>query len=132
MGVLEGALAGESPMLDGETVFKLYDTFGFPVDLTADIARERGIQIDFAGFEAAMQAQREWARSASKFSMSAGLDYSGKKTEFRGYDTLVLKGKVVALYRDGTQVDGLAAGDTGVIVLNKTPFYAESGGQVGD
>src|SRR5471030_3336528 len=88
MGVLEGALAGESPMLDGETVFKLYDTFGFPVDLTADICRERGIQIDFAGFEAAMQAQRERARSASKFSMSAGLDYSGSKTEFHGYDTL--------------------------------------------
>src|SRR5471032_1564563 len=98
MGVLEGALAGESPMLDGETVFKLYDTFGFPVDLTADIARERGIQIDFAGFEAAMQAQRERARSASKFSMSVGLDYSGKKTEFRGYDLLALKGKVIALY----------------------------------
>jgi alanyl-tRNA synthetase len=132
MGVLEGALAGESPMLDGETAFKLYDTFGFPVDLTADICRERGIQIDFAGFEAAMQAQRERARSASKFSMSAGLDYSGNKTEFHGYDTLTLKGKVVALYRDGTQVGSLAAGDTGVVVLDRTPFYAESGGQVGD
>ena len=132
MGVLEGALAGESPMLDGETAFKLYDTFGFPVDLTADICRERGIQIDFAGFEAAMQAQRERARSASKFSMSAGLEYSGAKTEFRGYDTLALSGKVVALYREGTQVDTLNAGDAGVVVLDKTPFYAESGGQVGD
>ncbi len=132
MGVLEGALAGESPMLDGETAFKLYDTFGFPVDLTADICRERGIQIDFAGFEAAMEAQRERARSASKFSMSAGLDYSGNKTEFHGYESLALKGKVIALYRDGTQVDGLAAGDTGVVVLDRTPFYAESGGQVGD
>ncbi len=132
MSVLEGALAGESPMLDGETAFRLYDTFGFPVDLTADICRERGIQIDFAGFEAAMQAQRARARSASKFSVGASLDYSGKKTEFRGYDTLTLKGKIVALYRDGTQVDKLAAGDSGVVVLDKTPFYAESGGQVGD
>ena len=132
MSVLEGALAGESPMLDGETVFKLYDTFGFPVDLTADICRERGIQIDFAGFEAAMQAQRERARSASKFSMGTSLDYSGKKTEFHGYDKLALKGKVVALYRDGTQTGSLDAGETGVIVLDRTPFYAESGGQVGD
>ena len=132
MSLLEGALAGESPMLDGETVFKLYDTFGFPVDLTADICRERGIQIDFAGFEAAMQAQRERARSASRFSMSAGLDYAGSKTEFRGYDTLALKGRVIALYRDGTQVDTLAAGEVGVVVLDQTPFYAESGGQVGD
>jgi alanyl-tRNA synthetase len=119
-------------MLDGETVFKLYDTFGFPVDLTADIGRERGIQIDFAGFEAAMQAQRERARSASRFSMGASLDYSGNKTEFHGYDTLSVKGKVIALYRDGTQVQSLSAGDTGVVVLDKTPFYAESGGQVGD
>ena len=132
MGVLEGALAGESPMLDGETAFKLYDTFGFPVDLTADICRERGIQIDFAGFEAAMQAQRERARSASKFSMGATLDYSGNKTEFHGYEKLALKAKVIALYRDGSQVERLAAGDSGVIVLDKTPFYAESGGQVGD
>ncbi len=132
MSLLEGTLAGESPMLDGETAFKLYDTFGFPVDLTADICRERGIQIDFAGFEAAMQAQRERARSASRFSMSASLDYAGSKTEFRGYDTLALKGRVIALYRDGTQVGSLAAGDAGVVVLDKTPFYAESGGQVGD
>ena len=135
MSMLEGALAGESPMLDGETAFKLYDTFGFPVDLTADICRERGIQIDFAGFEAAMQAQRERARSASKFSMGAGLDYSGTKTEFRGYDPAALKGlkgKVIALYRGGAQADSLSAGDTGVVVLDKSPFYAESGGQVGD
>ena len=132
MSLLEGALAGESPMLDGETAFKLYDTFGFPVDLTADICRERGIQIDFAGFEAAMQAQRERARSASRFSMSAGLDYAGSKTEFRGYDLLALKAKVVALYRDGTQVESLTAAEKGVVVLDSTPFYAESGGQVGD
>jgi alanyl-tRNA synthetase len=132
MSVLEGALAGESPMLDGETAFKLYDTFGFPIDLTADICRERGIQIDFAGFEAAMQAQRERARSASRFSMGASLDYSGNKTEFHGYEKLALKGKVIALYRDGSQVDRIDAGDPGVVVLDRTPFYAESGGQVGD
>ena len=132
MGVLEGALAGESPMLDGDTAFKLYDTYGFPVDLTADICRERGIQIDFAGFEAAMDAQRERARSASRFSMSAGLEYSGGKTEFHGYDSLELKGHVVALYRDGAQVQALNAGESGVVVLDRTPFYAESGGQTGD
>jgi alanyl-tRNA synthetase len=132
MQVLEEALAGEGPMLDGETVFRLYDTFGFPVDLTADICRERGIQLDIAGFEAAMSQQRERARAASRFAMSAGLDYAGGKTEFRGYDTLSLKGTVIALYREGTQVGELNAGESGVVVLDKTPFYAESGGQVGD
>ena len=132
MQVLEGALAGEGPMLDGETVFRLYDTFGFPVDLTADICRERGIQLDIAGFEAAMSQQRERARAASRFAMSAGLDYAGGKTEFRGYDTLSLKGTVIALYREGAQVGELNAGESGVVVLDKTPFYAESGGQVGD
>jgi len=132
MQVLEAALAGEGPMLDGETVFKLYDTFGFPVDLTADICRERGVQIDIAGFEAAMEQQRERARAASRFSMAAGLDYAGGKTEFRGYDTLSLKGKVIALYREGAQVGELGAEESGVVVLDRTPFYAESGGQVGD
>jgi alanyl-tRNA synthetase len=83
-------------MLDGETAFKLYDTFGFPVDLTADICRERNIQIDFAGFEAAMQAQRERARAASRFSMSAALDYDGARTEFCGYEHLQAKAKVIA------------------------------------
>jgi alanyl-tRNA synthetase len=132
MQVLEAALAGEGPMLDGETVFRLYDTFGFPVDLTADICRERGIQLDIAGFEAAMSQQRERARAASRFAMSAGLDYAGGKTEFRGYDTLSLKATVIALYREGAQVGELNAGESGVAVLDKTPFYAESGGQVGD
>jgi alanyl-tRNA synthetase len=132
MGVLEGAMASGEKLLDGETVFKLYDTFGFPVDLTADIGRERGVSIDLAGFEAAMEAQRERARAASKFSSAASLDYSGGKTEFRGYDTLAETGKVVALYRDGTQVEALRAGEAGVVVLDRTPFYAESGGQVGD
>ena len=132
MQVLEAALAGEGPMLDGETVFKLYDTFGFPVDLTADICRERGVQIDIAGFEAAMGQQRERARAASRFSMAAGLDYAGGKTEFHGYETLSLRGTVIALYRAGTQVGELNAGESGVVVLDRTPFYAESGGQVGD
>jgi len=132
MGVLEGALASGEKLLDGETVFKLYDTFGFPVDLTADICRERGVNLDLAGFEAAMGQQRERARAASKFTSAAGLDYSGGKTEFRGYDTLSVTAKVVALYREGSQVDQLKAGDAGAVVLDQTPFYAESGGQVGD
>ncbi len=132
MGVLEGALASGEKLLDGETVFKLYDTFGFPVDLTADICRERGVSLDLAGFEAAMAQQRERARAASRFSSAAGLDYSGSKTEFRGYDTLNVSAKVVALYREGSPVEGLKAGESGVVVLDQTPFYAESGGQVGD
>ena len=132
MKVLEGALTREDHLLDGETVFQLYDTFGFPVDLTADIARERGVRVDYAGFEAAMQRQRERARAASKFSVAAGVEYSGRATEFHGYDTLTLEGSVVALYRDGAAVDEIAAGETAVVVLDRTPFYAESGGQVGD
>src|SRR5213079_1417543 len=133
MKVLEGALHREDRMLDGETVFQLYDTFGFPVDLTADMARERGIMIDHAGFEAAMQRQRERARAAGKFRMDAGVEYSGRATEFRGYDTLAIDdAKVEALYREGTSVPAIAAGEAAIVVLNKTPFYAESGGQVGD
>ncbi|MFY9315259.1 MAG: alanine--tRNA ligase [Burkholderiales bacterium] len=132
MGVLEGALASGEKLLDGETAFKLYDTFGFPVDLTADICRERGVSIDLAGFEAAMEQQRERARAASRFASAAGLDYSGRKTEFRGYDTLSVQSKVVALYREGTQAEALKSGETGTVVLDQTPFYAESGGQVGD
>jgi len=132
MGVLESALASGEKLLDGETAFRLYDTFGFPVDLTADICRERGVSLDLAGFEAAMGQQRERARAASRFTSSAGLDYAGGKTEFRGYDTLKLAAKVAALYREGSPVDQLRAGEPGVVVLDKTPFYAESGGQVGD
>ena len=132
MDVLEGALKREDRMLDGETVFKLYDTFGFPVDLTADIARERGITVDFAGFEEAMQRQRERARAASRFQMQTGVDYVGRATEFHGYDTLTLEAQVVALYREGTSVKFIEAGDEAVVVLDQTPFYAESGGQVGD
>src|SRR5207237_9733686 len=104
MGVLESALASGEKLLDGETVFKLYDTYGFPVDLTADICRERGVRIDMAGFEAAMEQQRERARAASKFSAASGLEYQGGKTEFHGYDKLAHPGRVVALYREGTQV----------------------------
>ncbi len=132
MRVLEGALTREDKMLDGETVFQLYDTYGFPVDLTADIARERGVRMDYAGFEAAMERQRARARAASKFTMGQGVEYRGAATEFHGYDALALEGTVVALYREGTQTGEIAAGDSAVVVLDRTPFYAESGGQVGD
>jgi len=132
MAVLESALASGEKLLDGDTVFKLYDTYGFPVDLTADIGRERGVRIDMAGFEAAMEEQRNRARAASRFSAAAGLEYSGGKTEFHGYDTLTLPAKVVALYREGAQVQALKSGETGTVVLDRTPFYAEAGGQVGD
>jgi alanyl-tRNA synthetase len=132
MGVLESALHREDRMLDGETVFKLYDTFGFPVDLTADIARERGFQVDLAGFEAAMAEQRERARAASKFQMAQGVEYRGQATEFHGYETLKMPARILAIYREGSQVNVIQAGEEGVIVLDRTPFYAESGGQVGD
>ncbi|HJV12152.1 MAG TPA: alanine--tRNA ligase, partial [Burkholderiales bacterium] len=132
MGVLESALASGEKLLDGDTVFRLYDTYGFPVDLTADIAREREVRIDMAGFEAAMDQQRERARAASKFAAASTLEYEGSKTEFHGYETLALPAKVVALYREGTKVQGLKSGEAGTVVLDRTPFYAEAGGQVGD
>ena len=132
MAILETALAGNAKRLDGDTAFKLYDTFGFPVDLTADIGRERGFEIDMGAFNAAMAAQQDRSRSASRFKAGAQLDYQGAKTGFRGYDTLCEEGRVVALYRDGSSVDRLAGGEEGIVVLDKTPFYAESGGQVGD
>jgi alanyl-tRNA synthetase len=135
MAILEAALHGEDRMLDGETVFKLYDTFGFPTDLTADIARERGITVDFAGFEAAMAAQRNRARAAGKFIMKTGVEYDGQATQFLGYDTLSAIGQVLALYCNGAMVDEIRAGDEAldtVVVLDRTPFYAESGGQGGD
>ncbi|MFY7916418.1 MAG: alanine--tRNA ligase-related protein, partial [Rubrivivax sp.] len=112
---------------------KLHDTFGFPLDLTADVCRERGVSVDEAGFNAAMNRQREQARSAAKFKMAAGLEYSGDATAFNGYEHLVCEhSKVSALYVDGTPVTHAQAGDDVVIVLDHTPFYAESGGQVGD
>lgn len=132
MHVLETALQQQSGMLDGETVFRLYDTFGFPVDLTADIARERGISVDHAGFEQAMERQRERARAASKFTMQEGMQYSGSSTQFHGYDSLQHEGQVLAIYQQGSRVDFVEAGDEAVVVLDQTPFYAESGGQVGD
>jgi alanyl-tRNA synthetase len=136
MKILEGALgrlgSGDVRMLDGETVFLLYDTYGFPVDLTADICRERGIGMDHAGFEEAMARQREQARAAGKFKMAAGVDYAGAKTRFTGYDYLSGEGKVVALYVEGTPVNEINAGEAGIVVLDATPFYAESGGQIGD
>ena len=132
MRMLEQALAGGRKVLDGETAFTLYDTFGFPFDLTADVCRERNVTVDEAGFNAAMDAQRERARAASQFKAGAKLDYSGPKNAFRGYETLSVEGRIVALYKHGSPVQSLAAGERGVVVLNETPFYAESGGQVGD
>ncbi len=134
MGILEEAVAILSGKeIAGKTVFKLYDTYGFPVDLTADIARERGLTLDMKGFEQEMEAQRERARAASNFGIAAGegLTINGQ-TEFTGYDHLQDNGKVVALFRDGAETEQLAAGDEGLLVLDRTPFYAESGGQTGD
>jgi alanyl-tRNA synthetase len=132
MQMLESALHREDRMLDGETVFKLYDTYGFPVDLTADIARERGFQVDLAGFEAAMAEQRSRARAASKFRMPAGVGPKVQATEFHGYDSLKLQARILAIYKEGTEINAIQAGEEAVIVLDRTPFYAESGGQVGD
>ncbi|MGB8327009.1 MAG: alanine--tRNA ligase [Steroidobacteraceae bacterium] len=134
MALLESAIKGMSgKTIDGETVFRLYDTFGFPVDLTADVARERGLTLDQAGFDAAMEAQRERARAASKF----GVDLRGgaqveAQTAFLGYEGVDGAGQVVALLKDGALVDALRAGEAGEVVLDSTPFYAEAGGQVGD
>ncbi len=132
MEILDAALKASPQRLDGDTAFKLSDTYGFPIDLTADIGRERGFQVDMAGFDKAMAEQQERSRAGSRFKADAALDYSGAKTLFRGYDTMSDEGRVVALYRGGSAVDRLAAGEEGVVVLDKTPFYAESGGQVGD
>ncbi|MEO6145783.1 MAG: alanine--tRNA ligase [Sulfuriferula sp.] len=132
MGILEQALQSGSKILDGATAFKLYDTFGFPLDLTTDLGRERGFTVDTAGFHAAMEAQRKRARAASKFSMQAGMHFDGQATEFHGYDTLNLESRILALYREGSPVESIHAGETAVVVLDRTPFYAESGGQVGD
>jgi alanyl-tRNA synthetase len=132
MEILEAALA-HGTGIDGETAFKLHDTYGFPLDLTADVCRERGVSVEEAGFNAAMARQREQARSAAKFKMAAGLEYSGDATAFHGYEHLVCEhAKVTAIYVDGTAVVKARAGDDVVIVLDHTPFYAESGGQVGD
>ena len=133
MEILEAALAAGARIVDGETAFKLHDTYGFPLDLTADVCRERGVTVDDVGFAAAMQRQREQARAAAKFKMAAGLEYRGADTAFHGHEHLVCEhSKVLALYVDGASVARARAGDDVVVVLDHTPFYAESGGQVGD
>ncbi|SSW68386.1 alanine--tRNA ligase [Achromobacter agilis] len=135
MRILDSALANvpKGGLLDGTTLFTLYDTYGFPVDLTADICREREVDVDMAGFEVAMERQRDQARAAGKFKMAEGLSYEGADTRFEGYEKLELDDvKVTALYVDGTQVQQVKAGQNAVVVLDATPFYAESGGQVGD
>ncbi|MBI1174696.1 MAG: alanine--tRNA ligase [Sideroxydans sp.] len=136
MAILEADLAEMaktgSKVFNGETAFKLHDTYGFPLDLTQDVCREHGVAVDEAGFDAAMAHQREQARAAGKFKMAANLEYEGKPTAFHGYSALEHKGNVLALYKDGVPVNELAEGEMGVVVLDDTPFYAESGGQVGD
>ncbi len=127
----EMAKAGNT-VFNGETAFKLHDTYGFPLDLTADICRERNVMVDSAAFDAAMARQKEQARAAGKFKMAANLEYDGQATTFHGYEKLEMPAKVLALYKDGTAVNELHEGDMGVVVLNDTPFYAESGGQIGD
>ena len=133
MKLLDAACEAAEGTLDGDTVFKLYDTYGFPLDLTQDVARERGLQVDVAGFDAAMQQQRERARAASRFGAAAGLDAGvGEASEFVGYEALSARESVQALLRDGQAAEQLSAGDEGAVILASTPFYAESGGQVGD
>ena len=132
MALLENALAKGSKKLDGEIIFKLYDTYGFPYDLTADICRERNIELDEDGFNREMEAQRARARAAQSFKANAQLPYDGQDTEFKGYSERQTESKVLALYKDGEQVNELNEGDEGAVVIDFTPFYAESGGQVGD
>jgi alanyl-tRNA synthetase len=132
MKILEAQLAKDPHNLDGATAFTLYDTYGFPLDLTADICRERGIKLDEEGFTAAMEQQKKTARAAGKFKMAANVEYSGEKTRFVGYESLAHNSRVVALYTAGAPVQELKAGQDGIVVLDTTPFYAESGGQVGD
>jgi alanyl-tRNA synthetase len=138
MKILDVALAalvsapGQAPVLDGNTLFTLYDTYGFPVDLTADICREREVEVDIDGFDIAMSRQREQARASGKFKLTQGLTYTGVQTDFQGYEHLTAKGNIVALYVDGVSVKQVLEGQQAIVVLDKTPFYAESGGQVGD
>jgi alanyl-tRNA synthetase len=136
MTILEDELAAMTEagntVLNGETAFKLHDTYGFPLDLTADICREREMTVDGAAFNSAMTRQKEQARAAGKFKLSANLEYSGAATQFDGYDADQSKCNILALYRGSTPVTELNEGESGVIVLDATPFYAESGGQVGD
>ena len=132
MQILDGALAGDVKVLPGDVAFKLHYTYGFPLDLTNDVCRERGLKVDEAGFAAAMDKQKSQARAAGKFKMDKALEYTGAGNHFAGYESLMTHAQVLALYVDGTPVQTLQAGQTGVVVLNTTTFYAESGGQVGD
>ncbi|MEK9951786.1 MAG: alanine--tRNA ligase [Curvibacter sp.] len=132
MEILDAALAGGAQVLPGDVAFKLHDTYGFPLDLTNDVCRERGLKVDEAGFQAAMDKQKSQARAAGKFKMDKALEYTGAGNRFVGYETLEAQGKIVALYVDGTPTAQLRSGQHGVVVLDTTPFYAESGGQVGD
>jgi len=132
MQILDAALADGVRVLPGEVAFKLHDTFGFPLDLSADVCRERGVSVDEAGFHAAMEKQKAQGRAAGKFKMDKALDYGGEGNDFVGYERLTQETGVLALYADGAPVTTLGAGQAGVVVLAETPFYSESGGQVGD
>ena len=132
MEILNAALDGGVQVLPGDVAFKLHDTYGFPLDLSADVCRERGLSVDEAGFTAAMEAQKAKGRAAGKFKMDRALDYTGADNQFVGYTALGSAAKVVAIYVDGTSSTSLKEGETGTVVLDTTPFYAESGGQVGD
>ena len=132
MEILDAALADGATVLPGDVAFKLHDTYGFPLDLSADVCRERGLSVDESGFHAAMEAQKAKGRAAGKFKMDKALEYAGAGNTFVGYEQMEAPAQVVALYLDGTAVNQLKAGQQGVVVLDTTPFYAESGGQVGD
>lgn len=132
MEILDAALDGGAKVLPGEVAFKLHDTYGFPLDLTNDVCRERDVEVDEAGFKTAMEKQKAQARAAGKFKMDKALEYTGAANQFTGYEHLAETAKIVAIYVDGTSAAALKAGQSGVVVLDTTPFYAESGGQVGD
>ncbi len=132
MAILETELANTNQVFNGETAFKLHDTYGFPLDLTADICRERDVIVDTAAFDAAMARQKDQARAAGKFKGATNVEYTGANTDFKGYETLETSAKILALYKDSSPVNILNEGDQGIVVLDVTPFYAESGGQVGD
>ena len=132
MEILDGALAGGAKVLPGDVAFKLHDTFGFPLDLSADVCRERDVEVDEAGFNAAMEKQKAAGRAAGKFKMDRALEYAGASNTFTGYELLEASATVTALYFEGTSVQQLSEAQPGVVVLDSTPFYSESGGQVGD
>ncbi|CAN7321928.1 MAG: alanine--tRNA ligase [Burkholderiales bacterium RIFCSPHIGHO2_01_FULL_64_960] len=132
MEILDATLDGGAKVLPGDVAFKLHDTYGFPLDLTNDVCRERDVEVDEAGFKTAMEKQKAQARAAGKFKMDKALEYTGAANQFTGYEQLAETAKIVAIYVDGTSAAALKAGQNGVVVLDTTPFYAESGGQVGD